>query len=119
MFGLGKNSKDTIKVLSKLQPHEAVEVAQAKGLTSKEFKELPKAHQQAIRATLGDKGLKGFLAAFDGSGSKNYHNNPVENRVHPSRHREELTREIKRAVKSGDVVAQIRLRAEAEKHGYL
>lgn len=94
---------------------------QHKGTPFKTAKDIRKATADGRRPIEGEKGMGALLAGLKGGGTggKNYRNQPVENRVHPSQHRKALTDEIMRAVKSGDRAAQVRLRDEAKKHGYL
>lgn len=92
-----------------------------KGTPFKNAKQLRKATAEGRAPLEGEKGMAAIFAAMKGggSGNGNYKNQPVENRVHPSRHRQTLAQEVQQAIKSGDRAAQVRLRAEAKKHGYL
>lgn len=87
----------------------------------KTAKDLRKATKDGRRPLEGEKGMDAIFAALKGggTGNKNYGNLPVEDRVHPSRHRAALNEEIRKAIRANDRDAQLRLRAEAQKHGYL
>lgn len=96
-------------------------LSQHKDTPFKSARALRKASEEGRRPLEGEKGMGALLAGIrgGGSGSKNWRNQPVEGRVHPSRHRQALNEEVQRAIKSGDRDAQVRLRAEAKKHGYI
>lgn len=87
----------------------------------KNAKALRKATEEGRRPLEGEKGMGALLAGLKGggTGNRNWKNQPVEDRVHPSRHRETLQKEVQEAIKSGDRARQIQLRAEAQKHGYI
>jgi len=92
-----------------------------KDVPFKNVKELRKAAADGRRRLEGEKGMSALLAGLQGGGTnnQNHKNIPVRDRVHPSRHREALNKEIHAAIRSGDRAAQIRLREEAKQHGYL
>lgn len=122
-------------------------VDQALSLTDRGLDELLKKHRGALykadssaksekafksakefRKTYGKKGvpedgqrrqLGAFLKEIKNDGASNWGNQPVSSRVHPSRHRAALQAEVQQAIKSGDRAAQMRLRSEAQKHGYI
>lgn len=87
----------------------------------KNAKALRKASADGRRPVEGEKGMSAVLAGMKGggTGNRNWKNQPVSSRVHPSRHRETLAKEAREAVRTGDVERQRALRAEAVKHGYL
>lgn len=92
-----------------------------KGTPFKSAKALRKATEDGRRPIEGEKGMGALLAGMKGggTGNKNWRNQPVEARVHPSRHRAQLAQEVKDAIRTGDRARQVALRAEARKHGYL
>jgi hypothetical protein len=87
----------------------------------KNVKDLRKAVATGRKGLDGEKGMGALLAGLKGGGTggSNYKNQPVSDRVHPSRHRAAWADEVRAAVKSGDVAYQRRLRSEGQNHGFL
>lgn len=87
----------------------------------KNAKALRKATADGRRPLEGEKGMGAILAGMKGggSGNRNWKNQPVSSRVHPSRHRETLAAEVHEAIRTGDRARQAALKAEAQKHGYI
>lgn len=92
-----------------------------KGTPFKSAKALRKASEDGRRPLEGERGMGAILAGMKGggTGNRNWKNQPVEDRVHPSRHRETLAREVRDAIRTGDRARQAALKAEAQKHGYI
>lgn len=108
----------------------------------KNAKELRKATEDKRRPIEGEKGMAALLAGLQGggTGNKNHKNIPVSDRVHPSRRQAEIDKAMKKAKGAdladlqaqdrqlmlsrirqadGDRRAQLELRAEAQRKGYL
>jgi hypothetical protein len=87
----------------------------------KSAKALRKATEDGRRPLEGEKGMGALLAGMKGggTGNRNWKNQPVEARVHPSRHRAQLNLEVQEAIRTGDRARQAALKAEAQKHGYI
>jgi hypothetical protein len=121
LFG-GKSQSHSIDDLLAMKDSEINGLIKGrKGVPFKSAKELRKATKEERRRMEGERGMAALLAGLQGGGTnnQNHKNIPVRDRVHPSRHREALNKEIHAAIRSGDRAAQVRLREEAKQHGYL
>lgn len=92
-----------------------------KGTPFKNAKALRRASADGRRPVEGEKGMAALIAGMKGGGTdnKNWKNQPVSDRVHPSIHRRTLVKEVHEAIRSGDRQRQAALREEAKKHGYI
>lgn len=94
---------------------------QHKDTPFKDAKALRKASAEGRRPLEGEKGMGALIAGLKGGGTanQNWKNQPVSSRVHPSRHRETLVKEVKEAIRKGDRQREAALKIEAKKHGYI
>lgn len=91
-------------------------------LPYKSAKEIRKAAQEDRRKLEGERGFGAILDGLKGGGTnnQNFKNNVnPRDKVHPSLVRGQVAREIQAAIRSGDRAAQIRLREEAIKRGFI
>ena len=142
-WGFGK--KEVSPALTQLQNMDDGEInklLKENRTAFKNAKELRKATEDKRRPVEGEKGMAALLAGLQGggTGNKNHRNIPVSDRVHPSRRQAEIDKGLKKAKgrelddlreqdkalllgriqqAQGNRQAQLHLRAEAERKGYL